>query len=90
MANKKVTKTFGEFPEKVVVGSELIEFDEKGEASVEAEIAEKLEQIPGYEVAGVTKAEPKKEEAPKEQEPSEDEKPAPKKPAPKKPAPKKA
>jgi hypothetical protein len=49
---KKVKKVFGENPEVVTVLSTEIAFDENGDAVVEDEIAEVLEQIPGYEVEG--------------------------------------
>jgi hypothetical protein len=47
---KKVRKVFGENPEIVNVLSTQVAFDENGDAEVEDDIAEVLEQIPGYTV----------------------------------------
>lgn len=48
----QVKKLFGEFPEKVVVLAETVQFDENGEAEVSDEVAEVLAGIPGYEIDG--------------------------------------
>lgn len=53
---KKYIKTFGEIPEEVMVLSTKVFFDHDGIALVEDDVAEVLEQIPGYSfVADVTK-----------------------------------
>lgn len=54
---KKYLKTFGEKPEEVVVLRTKVFFDEKGVAEVEDEVAEVLEQVPGYEFMADTPAE---------------------------------
>jgi hypothetical protein len=48
----KAKKLFGEFPENVVVLSEVVSFDAEGLAEVSDEVADVLAQIPGYEVEG--------------------------------------
>lgn len=67
---KKVRKVFGENPEVVNVLSTQVHFDEKGDAVVEDDIAEVLEQIPGYEVEGEA---PEAEQEEEEQEPASEE-----------------
>jgi hypothetical protein len=48
MSMAKYKKTFGTVPEKVIILSTEVHFDNKGIAEVTEEIANILEQIPGY------------------------------------------
>jgi hypothetical protein len=78
---KKVKKVFGENPEVVTVLDTQVDFDENGDALVEDEIADILEQIPGYEVLAEeleetpdnTASEDEGEEEPVSEEGEEDE-----------------
>lgn len=70
---KKVRKVFGEIPADVVVLSTMVSFDGNGDAEVEDDIAEILEQIPGYEVAGEMEDHDPEDTQGTDEEPSDDE-----------------
>lgn len=82
----KVKKVIGEYPIKVAVLAEEVDFDNEGVAEVSEEVAEVLATIPGYEVE--VEGEEQSSET-DEAEVEEKSAPAPKKPTPRKPAPKK-
>ncbi len=95
---KKVKKLFGTNPEKVVVLTESVQFNEEGIAEVTYDVADVLKCIPGYYVITEEENTTSEDNTSNEDNTSDEDNSeeqaekvvAPKKPAPRKPSPKKA